>query len=534
MAATVHFLMILSAAFATALASRMSVHYFQLESYQFPGYFRTVKRNPVRILLPGVILAAVTGILFGIAEGMGGRVGPFTWLLITLVACGLVVLCGWILRKTMTVRKAKKPLGVTGRVKRLWGIMVVVNALVGWLFSRIGAVFILLMPLLLPGLVALAGLVAWPVEKGISELYFRDARQRLRDRPDLIKIGITGSYGKTSVKFILATMLAEKYQVLATPGSFNTPMGVTRIVRSRLRPGHQIFLAEMGARHVGDIKELCRLVEPQMGIITSVGPQHLDPFKTLDRISGTKYELIEALPQDGTAFFPNDGSLCSGMYDRTEKEKYLSSLKADERADVWAEQVRVTASGSSFRLCTRLGSVDCTTCLLGEHNISNILLCAAVCLKLGLSLKQIARGIAAVQPVEHRLQLLPGTVYTVIDDAFNSNPAGADRALEVLRAFEGGKRIIITPGMVELGDKEAEFNREFGRHMARCADIAILVGPKHTAPIAEGLAENGFPAESIHTAASLREANEILARLAGQGDVVLYENDLPDNYSENG
>lgn len=146
------------------------------------------------------------------------------------------------------------------------------------------------------------------VEKLISEMYFRDAQRKLRERPDLIKIGITGSYGKTSVKFILGTLLQEKYQTLVTPASFNTPMGVTRIIREKLRPAHQVFVAEMGARHVGDIREMCRLVHPTLGVLTSVGPQHLDTFKTLERIKQTKYELMEAIPQDGCCFSRRTGA----------------------------------------------------------------------------------------------------------------------------------------------------------------------------------------------------------------------------------
>ena len=159
-----------------------------------------------------------------------------------------------------------------------------------------------LLPLLLPLWVALGGLLAWPIEKLVSEMYFRDAQKKLAARPDIIKIGITGSYGKTSVKFILGTILQEKYQTLITPSSFNTPMGVTKIIRERLTPATQVFVAEMGARHVGDIKELCRLVHPRYGVLTSVGPQHLDTFHTLERIKNTKYELMDAVPADGCCF----------------------------------------------------------------------------------------------------------------------------------------------------------------------------------------------------------------------------------------
>ena len=507
-----------------ALASRSLFHDYQLESYQLPGYFRTLRRKlPV---LPGLLMAV------GGAAGLGlYLLLPWQWLGALLgLACELGA--GWGIRCLAVKRKAKKKFVITARVKRLYAVAFVVNTLVlllcvGLCGSLVPA---MVYSLLLPLWVALAGLCALPIEKAIQEAYFRDAQKKLAARPDLIKIGITGSYGKTTVKFLLGTMLSEKYQVLVTPSSFNTPMGVTKIIRTRLQPAHQVFVAEMGARHVGDIKELCRLVHPTLGVLTSVGPQHLDTFKTIDRIKNTKYELMEALPEDGCCFFPEDQAICRELYDRTGKRKWLVSLHGEKDADVWAEELTVSAAGSHFTLCTREGSIPCETRLLGEHNVQNVLLAAAVCLELGLTLKQIARGIARLEPVEHRLQLLshPGGM-TIIDDAFNSNPRGTEAALKVLSQFPA-RRIIITPGMVELGAEEAAFNRAFGEKIAESADIAILVGPKHTQPIRAGLEAKGFA--NIHTVASLEEAAALLRNLGHAGDTVLFENDLPDNYQE--
>jgi UDP-N-acetylmuramoyl-tripeptide--D-alanyl-D-alanine ligase len=243
---------------------------------------------------------------------------------------------------------------------------------------------VLAFPVFLPLWIALAGLLAWPIEKGISELYFRDAQRILKERKDLIKIGITGSWGKTSVKFILGTILEEKYHTLVTPASFNTPMGVTKVIRSRLEPGHRVFVAEMGARHVGDIKEMCRLVHPMIGILTSVGPQHLDTFKTVERVAKTKYELIDALPEDGLAVFADDGDIVRGLWQKTTLDKMLSGLDA-AADDVWAENIAVSGEGSTFDLCTREQRIPCRTALLGELNIRNILVCACVGLKLGMT-----------------------------------------------------------------------------------------------------------------------------------------------------
>ena len=520
------------------LAARSLIHWFQLESYQFPGYFRTVKRQGIRAWIPGAGMAA--GALLCLLAGKLFFPDSSPWgYLLCADAAPLAVGAG--IRALGMRRKEKKKLVFTPRVKRLYGISFVLWTLLLFVFlpapfraPRTLSTGLLLCgaALMLPMWTALGGLLAWPVEKAISEMYFRDAQRILRERKDLIRIGITGSWGKTSVKFILGTMLSEKYPTLVTPASFNTPMGVTRVIRTMLEPGHRVFVAEMGARHVGDIREMCRLVHPVLGMITSVGPQHLDTFHTQERITGTKYELIEALPEDGAAFFADDGGIVRGLWEKTGKEKYLTGMDP-ERDDIWAEELSVSSAGSKFTLCTRTERIPCETQLLGELNIRNILLCAAVCRKLGMTGKEIARGIRRLKPVEHRLELKrnPGGIL-VLDDAFNSNIRGAEQAFRTLKDFTGGKRIVVTPGMVELGDREESMNREFGRDMADCCDEAVLVGRKRSVPLSAGLADAGFPEDHIHVTGSLGEAADLLKTLAAPGDTILFENDLPDNYEE--
>ena len=539
-------LLCMSVVLGCLLAGKILLHYFQLESYQFPGYFRTLRRNWTKALLPGACMSALLTILFLLGflisstEPVGGGLG--TGDIAVMIGIFLLLIAGgWLLGRKLSEKNAKKKFVLTPRVKRLYAVSFIVMTLILYGITRLintlidisdyFLILFFLFPLFLPLWIALCGLLAWPIEKGISEMYFRDAQRILRERKDLIKIGITGSWGKTSVKFILGTILEEKYHTLVTPASFNTPMGVTKVIRSKLEPGHRVFVAEMGARHVGDIKEMCRLVHPQIGLLTSVGPQHLDTFKTVERVAKTKYELIDALPADGEAFFADDGDICRSLYEKTTVRKHLTGLDP-EKDELWAEDIRYSPEGSTFLLCRGDEKTECTTQLLGELNIRNILLCAAAALSLGMSMKQIARGISKIRPVEHRLQLIrhPGGL-NVIDDAFNSNIRGAKQAFQVLKQFPQ-KRVIVTPGMVELGEQEAEMNREFGAAMADCCDTAILVGKKRSEAIAAGLKDKGFPQESILVAASLDEAANMMKEITGAGDTVLFENDLPDNYSE--
>jgi len=516
----------LAAAAAAILCARKLLHYFQLESYQFYGYFKTILRQWKRAILPPAALGCAFFLLKKTGDALCHAAEPLSiWrrLLIHLMIAAAILALGMLTAAWLRRGKEKKTFVLTARMKRLYAILGVVIVLFCWVTPA----HVLLLPLL----AALAALIALPIEKSIHRMYMRDAQRRMDAQPDLIRIGITGSYGKTSVKNILYTILSQKYNVLSTPASFNTPMGLTRVIRERLEPAHQIFLAEMGARHRGDIKELTDFIHPTIGVLTSVGPQHLDTFKTLENIIATKYDLIRSLPADGFAVFNDDHSICADLYEKT---GHISrAIVGRKGGDAWAEELQVSAQGSSFALCLADGSrIPCTTRMLGAHNISNILLACAVARYLGLSNAQIQRGVSQLQPVEHRLQLLKSAGgITVIDDAFNSNPIGAKAALDVLSRFPG-RRILVTPGMVELGEKEAEYNRDFGREAASAADVCVLIGKKHTLPIQEGLIEAGYPAGDIHTFASLSEATAWLRGFMRAGDFVLYENDLPDHYSE--
>ncbi|MBE5783392.1 MAG: UDP-N-acetylmuramoyl-tripeptide--D-alanyl-D-alanine ligase [Clostridiales bacterium] len=555
-------LLVLASAVSLLLSARKFVHYFQLESYQFQGYFRTLQRQKAVFsclklsgihLLLNVVFVGANLLLYHLdrqqfanwVAGEENYVVNDAYLLLSIVTAPLFILAvGWIgrfFRKQGMKKAEKKKFALTARLKRFYlvffilllvcqGAALLVSMQVkNYWFAFLGY-WNVLFALLLPLLVALAAILALPIEKFIFRLYFNDAEKKLLENEKLIRIGITGSYGKTSTKFILANILSQKYNVLATPASFNTPMGVTRIIRERLTPSHQVFIGEMGARHVGEIKELSRLVHPKIGVLTAVGPQHLDTFRTIERIEKTKYELIDALPEDGFSVFLHDNAIVTKLYEKTQKPK---AIAGKENGDVWAENVQVSSEGSHFTLRIKgWEPIECTAPLLGEHNIRNILMACAVAVHLGLNKEQIVRGIATLKPIEHRLQLLRSAGgITVIDDAFNTNPRSSKEALKVLSMFPG-RRIIVTPGMVELGAEEEKYNYEFGQAMAKAVDVAVLVGKKHTQPIQKGLKDAGFPEENIHVMGSLDEAIAFNRQQLRAGDVVMYENDLPDHYSE--
>lgn len=466
----------------------------------------------------------------------------------------LCVVWGGLQVYMLTQRKkieAKKPLIYTARAKRVFGLSIgllmglavgVVLATEGsrwriavFLFSEVSIVNL-----------TIANLLIYPLERTINEAYLLSARKRIKTLGPKV-IGITGSYGKTSTKYILHRILSEKFNTLMTPDSYNTPMGICKVIRGQLAAEHEIFVVEMGAYKRGDIRELCNLVSPQIGILTAVGPQHLERFKSIENIAKTKYELIESLPPGGLAIFNCDNEICAELADKREQGsnpvlRYATKSppvsSTSKRAQLTATDIRHTDEGLVFMVQALIDTQDATeveihTQLLGRHNVSNILAAMAVAIECGMTFEEIRTAIANVEPVPHRLQLTTGAGgVTIIDDSFNSNPVGAKAALEVLTEIGNGKKVLVTPGMIELAEKEYDENKKLGEHAADVCDLVILVGPTRTIPILDGLKASAYPNQQIIVALNLEEVKQHLAVRVQSGDVVLFENDLPDNYNE--
>lgn len=441
-------------------------------------------------------------------------------------------------------KKYKKPLVMTSRATRILATAFFVCAiLIGvaitllshdTILSRLYIATVVLMGCYCCSLIIIvvSNWILKPVENHITRRYIKDAERRLAAMPDLRIIGVTGSYGKTTTKHYLARILSEKYETLMTPGSFNTTMGVVRTVREYLKPFHEVFVVEMGAKEVHDIAEICNIVHPQAGIVTAVGPQHLESFKTIENVQKTKFELIDSLPTDGIALLNNDFEMiASRQVDNVRTLRYAIKNTAD--ADYIGENIIYSPAGTSFtiRRTSDGHKLDLETRLVGECNISNIIAAAAMAQQMGVSDDKIRYAVSQLEQVEHRLSIkrVPGGM-TIIDDAFNSNPVGSAMALDVLASMTPGKRILVTPGMIELGERQEELNTEFGRKAATRCDIAIVVGLYNRDAIVAGLQDGGMSDSSIYTPETFTEAQQLLRTLAGAGDTVLYENDLPDTF----
>jgi UDP-N-acetylmuramoyl-tripeptide--D-alanyl-D-alanine ligase len=399
--------------------------------------------------------------------------------------------------------------------------------------TGVGLLIYHLSPLALPA----ANGINYPIEAGLRSMFRENARRTLQQANPVV-IGITGSYGKTSTKEYLAHILSGRFRVLATPKSYNTLMGVCIVINTHLRHdyGYDYFIVEMGAYVEGEIREICRLVKPQISIVTAVGPQHLERFGSIEKTAKAKYEIIEALPPDGVGVFNWDNPHVRAMYERGYPDTRIAVTWQNaehSRLRFLANNIHETLNGLDFEVEDTVAGEKQPfgTRLMGRHNVTNILLATAVACHLGMSLTEIAMRVASLEPAEHRLQrkVLPGHI-TVIDDAYSANPIGAQSALDALALYQEGRRVLITPGIVELGPLQEQENFKLGRYAAKiCTDI-VLVGAEQTLPVQHGIQEVGFSSDHLYVFDTREEAIAWFQRELKPGDTVLFLNDLPDTY----
>ena len=295
----------------------------------------------------------------------------------------------------------------------------------------------------------------------------------------------------------------------------------------------EILIAEMGAYVKGEIKGLSKLVKPQYGILTTIGTAHLETFGSEQNIIDGKFELIESLPRDGFAILNGDDPKQVNYHLKNPVRVVWIGIN-NEEADVRATNIKCSNKGTTFDVIFKGDSKKYSfeTRLLGNHNVYNILSGIACGREFGIDVDDLIQAVKNVHPVEHRLELKKINDYYMIDDAYNSNPVGAKNAVQVLGMMPGLK-VVVTPGMIELGKKEDEYNKIFGEQIAEVADYVVLIGEQKTKPIKEGLLTKGFDKDKIVVYNDVRDAYPFIGTLTkGQEVFALFENDLPDTYNE--
>lgn len=381
--------------------------------------------------------------------------------------------------------------------------------------------------------VILANLLTFPIEEILRRRYVASAAKVLAEVNPVV-IGITGSYGKTSTKELLAHILATRYEVYKTPRSYNTLMGICKVIREELKPHHRYFIVEMGAYKPGEIARICRLVKPHDAILTAVGPQHLERFKTIENVAKAKYELIASLPGDGAAVFNADDPVCLELSNKTRGKVRRYGMQDPALCDVFAKNIVLGSEDTAFELFVKETNQWYTvkTHLLGRHNVSNIMAAFLLARECGVGVRDAIFAVATALPFDHRLQLVKSeNAVLYIDDSYNSNPIGARMALEVLSVYQNGRRILVTPGYAELGPIQEAEHAKLGELAGSVCDYLILVGnPARTAQIQAGALRSKIDPAHVLCYNALSQVKEMFVTFLKPGDLVLFENDLPDNY----
>lgn len=511
----------------TIFKTKKSFHMLQQNFYDDDRrYFKWVLTNITKVAYDSDILFVL--IVLTLFFDIGITIGAF------IILYGIIF---FMYRKKKVI--AKKPLVITARIKRLSFTMfliyfiMIVPFIVNFSYDNLVYAYTLLglITYLNYFVVMTANVINKPVEKCVYYRYKFQALKKLKSM-NIPVVGITGSYGKTSSKNIINDILNVKFNSFATPKSFNTPYGLINSINNYLDKFNDIFIAEMGAFRIGEIKQNCKLVKPKYGIITTIGEAHLETFGSRENIMKGKFELVESLPSDGLAILNGDDE-----YQLKYKIKNKCNVKwigiDNKDVDLYATNIKLSGKGTSFE-CVFKGDNNkykFETKLLGKHNVYNILAGILLGHELGLKVEELQRGVNSVKTIEHRLELKKYGNINIIDDAYNSNPVGSKMAVEVLGLMEGTK-IIVTPGMIELGPKQYELNHKFGEYISEVCDYVILVGKNQTKPIYDGLIENNYDKNKIFVLNDVRDAFPIMNRLAKGDTYVLLENDLPDLFNE--
>ncbi len=446
----------------------------------------------------------------------------------------MVLIASFIYEHKKSVTKL--PLNYTGRILRLFVTLLFLNLIpfLGLLKNEnLCYLLFIFFFFFNPFVVVLANIINIPVEKLINFYFKSKSLKRLKSFKNLEVIGITGSYGKTSSKNILNDVLSVKFNPLKTPKNYNTPFGLMITINDYLDKFHDYFIAEMGACKKNEIKELCNLVHPKYGILTKIGMAHLETFGSQEMIIKTKFELIESLPIDGLGVLNADDENQVKYALKNSCPIVWIGIDNKEKSDIYADNIKLSSEGTTFtcHFKKEKEKLVVQTRLLGKANIYNLLAAIALGKHLGLTQEQLELGVKKVKPIEHRLNLKKYYDMVLIDDAYNANIEGAKMALDVLNLSKG-KKIVISSGIIELGDLSYETNKELGMYMESRVDVAILIGEKQTKPLYEGLIQKKFKKENIYIVSTIQEGLALLNKLKEKETYILLQSDLPDIFNE--
>ncbi|MCX8095054.1 MAG: Mur ligase family protein [Caldisericia bacterium] len=425
---------------------------------------------------------------------------------------------------------SKKGLKFTKRCKRIFILTTIFLLIVLILIYLNHSLY--LTPYLIflsPFILLILNILIYPIESLINEKYFNDAIKIIKEYKPFI-IVITGSYGKTSTKYFIYELLKDNFKTQMTPESYNTAMGITKFIRENLKNETEIFVVELAENEKGGFKRLLRLIEPNILVITSIGIQHLEEFGTKEKIFNEFKYLIEYSISSNKCeklILNGDDEFLKNF--QNEKISKISIYKGNYP---FIEIIEETLYGTKFKTKFLDFETFFETKLVGLETIRNLLIAIEVAINFKIDIEKIIKKVKILEPFNHRLNVLKSGNVIVVDDAYNSNPIGARMAIDLISKYKEGRKIIITPGFIELGKSEYEENKNLGKYLLNKVDYVFLVGGKRIKPIYEGLKEVGFKLENISIFKNFYEANNYLKNFIKPNDIILFENDLPEIYEE--
>ena len=515
----------LALALLLCIAAYRQTGVLQSSGYSNGKYFAWVKKKGNLAFQRLVFLA----IMCALSSALIALVFSFAkeWAAVISLAGYLIFFVIYLLADRKVALRSQ--VAATPRFKRLYTILFLVLAICSYIlvtllnfadeiwgnaiFSYMRYVPLSIMPLVLIPLIMLANGIAKIYEVPHNKKFIRLATKKLA-ASNIRVIAITGSYGKTTTKNILYDILSEKYRVLTTPRSHNTPIGIALAINNANLDDYDIFIAEMGARHLGDIAELCEICPPDISLITGICGQHLETFLNFQNIVKAKGEILLATKEK--AIIADDAFELFADYN-------CNKVRCNAASDIKADK-----TGTAFTLTLGGQNISVKTKLLGEHSAFNIALAAEAAFEVGMTADEICTAIPEIDYIEHRLQLSENGGVNILDDGYNSNVKGARAALEVLKYFDG-RKIVVTPGLVELGVLEEDENTALGKELVGF-DLVILVGDTLVKFVENGYKAGGGDIEKIKIKPSIFAAQEELKSYLNSGDTVLFLNDLPDIY----
>lgn len=443
-------------------------------------------------------------------------------------------------------RQLRKPIVWTAKLKLVSGLatvlLLVISGGVSWLI--LPDVFYLTW-VILSGLelyffyvyVSLAVLVLSPADWLTKSIIIWKAKQKISHYPHVKIVGIAGSYGKTTMKEIVTTILKQKFQVLSTPENINTPLGISRLIQKSDLSRVEILVVEMGEYQPGDIKNICGITKPDIAIITGINEAHLERMGNLNKTAGTIFEVADNLKNGGLLLANADDDRVV-EYANTHlfgNMTWFSSHNVNH--NVWETkniQFAQDGSGITFELDKNQKKVDKIKIpILAEYGIGDVLAGVQLAENVGMKWHEMRKGIDQITVVPHRLFPITNsqTKVLVIDDSYNGNPDGVREAISVLSKFHERRKLYVTPGLVEAGDRVQEVHEEIGKKLAKVANIVVLIKNSVTPIIAQGLIDSGFDTNSIYWYESGNDVQKHIGEHVRPGDVVLFQNDWPDNYA---